>query len=99
MGAVRPLPTTDNDPLAKPPSAFRRIGASLQEELETRGLLAARDLLLHRPSRYEDRRLRHAVSELKVGVRALVVAEVKRVRKGRPRRGGRTLLCDLVDAT
>ncbi len=92
-------PAIDTDPLSLPPSAFRRLGAALQEELEARGLLSARDILLHRPSRYEDRRARQNIGELKAGMRALVVAEVRRVRKGRPRRGGRTLLCDLVDAT
>jgi ATP-dependent DNA helicase RecG len=95
-----PLPAVfESDPLSAPPSDFRRVAPSLQEELDARGLRAARDLLLQRPSRYEDRRERHDISALKAGLRALVVAEVRRVRKGRPRRGGRTLMCDLVDST
>jgi ATP-dependent DNA helicase RecG len=89
----------DTDPLSAPPSAYRRVFPALAEELDGRGLHTVRDLLLHRPSRYEDRRERHNIGELKPGMRALLVAEVRRVRKGRPRRGGRTLMCDLIDGT
>jgi ATP-dependent DNA helicase RecG len=89
----------DTDPLSAPPSAYRRVFPALAEELDGRGLHTVRDLLLHRPSRYEDRRERHDIAQLKPGMRALLVAEVRRVRKGRPRRGGRTLMCDLIDGT
>ncbi len=86
-----------DDPLALPLSAFRRIGPALAEELAGHGLATGRDLLLHRPSRYEDRRGVRGVGELVIGDRATVLAAVRRPRPGRLRRGGATLTCQLVD--
>ncbi len=87
------------DPLGQPASAFRRVAPVLAEELEARGLRTVRDLLLHRPSRYEDRRALLGAGEAQVGARVALLAEVRRPRKGRLRRGGGTLSCQLVDAT
>jgi ATP-dependent DNA helicase RecG len=85
--------------LASPPERVRKIGPSLKEELESRRLDAVRAVLLHKPSRYEDRSQLTKLSELKAGSKAAFIAEVRRPRLGRPRRGGRTLLCQLVDGS
>ncbi len=50
-----------------------------------------------KPSRYEDRSRLTKLADLAPGERVAFVAEVRRPRLGRPRRGGRTLLCQLVE--
>ncbi len=88
-----------SDPLHEPPQAFRRLGPALANELEGRGLATARDLLLHRPSRYEDRRRLASLADVRPGERATVLAELRHPRPGRMRRGGMTLTCQLADPT
>ena len=90
-------PPSEAEPLGLPPSAFRRISKLLAEELAARGLATARDLLLHRPSRYEDRRTLATVAGAQVGERTTLRAEVRSARPGRMRRGGGTLGCQLSD--
>ncbi len=68
-----------------------------RDERAQRKLVSVRDLLLLKPARYEDRSQIKTVAELEVQERAAFVAEVRRPRGGRPGRGGRTFLCDLVD--
>ncbi|MHB8419054.1 MAG: ATP-dependent DNA helicase RecG [Myxococcales bacterium] len=87
------------EPFALPPSAFRRVVPALAEELAGRGLTTARDLLLRRPSRYEDRRELAGAGRCAIGERASILAEVRRPHEGRLRRGGATLTCQLADAT
>jgi len=83
--------------LASPPEQVRKIGPSLKEELASRRLDVIRAVLLHKPSRYEDRSQLTKLAALKAGSKAAFIAEVRRPRLGMPRRGGRTFLCQLVE--
>jgi ATP-dependent DNA helicase RecG len=68
--------------LARPLTALSGVGPKRAEALARRGLRTIADLLLHLPSRYDDRRSLQSVGELPVGQRATFVATV--------------LLCDFV---
>ena len=83
--------------LASPPEQVRKIGPSLKEELASRRLDVIRAVLLHKPSRYEDRSQLTKLAALKAGSKVAFIAEVRRPRLGMPRRGGRTFLCQLVE--
>ncbi len=93
------LPSPAEDVLSRPVAALRRVAPALAEELAGRGLSTVRDLLLHAPSRYEDRRAVRDVASAAPGERVVLLAEVRRPRRGRPRRGGGTLLCQIADRT
>ncbi|MEB2343383.1 MAG: ATP-dependent DNA helicase RecG [Deltaproteobacteria bacterium] len=62
--------------LARPASALPGIGAKRAELLARRGLATITDLLLHLPSRYDDRRRLVPVGQLEVGRRATFLARV-----------------------
>jgi ATP-dependent DNA helicase RecG len=75
------------DPLATPLIELRGVGRERAPQLERLGLHNVGDLLLHAPSRYEDRRHFQRIADLKLGLSALaqgriIAAGVKTARKG-----------------
>jgi ATP-dependent DNA helicase RecG len=56
-----------NSPLATPLTGLPGVGPERAAQLARLGLLTVEDLLLHRPSRYEDRRHLQTIRELQLG--------------------------------
>jgi ATP-dependent DNA helicase RecG len=78
LARVRPLADRawPERALERPLTSLLGIGARRAELLERRGLRTVCDLLLHLPTRYEDRRSLVKVAELDVGRRATFLARV-----------------------
>ncbi len=96
LQALRPLadPSWAESALARSPAVLPGLGPKRAEALARRGLRTIAYLLVHLPSRYDDRRSLLPVGDLEVGRRATFVARVLvcdfvawRGRRGR--RGGR----------
>jgi ATP-dependent DNA helicase RecG len=62
--------------LATPARFIKGVGPSRAEALEAAGIRSVEDLLSHLPLRYEDRRLRSRIVDLKAGQRASLTATV-----------------------
>ena len=73
------------------------VGPRLAERLARLGLHTVADLLLHRPTRYEDRTRLYPIGSLRPGDRALVQGRVEWAEIARGRR--KRLVCRLGDGT
>ena len=63
-------------PPRSPVTALSGIGPGVAEKLERLGVRTLLDLILHLPSRYQDRSRSAPIAELSVGVECLVTAEI-----------------------
>src|SRR5690606_5592090 len=72
------------------------VGEARAKELDRFGLRTVEDLLYHLPFRYDDRRERRRIRELRAGDTATVVVEVDRVDERTMGRTRRTLLSALA---
>jgi ATP-dependent DNA helicase RecG len=78
--------------LDSPVSVVKGVGVARERALNSLGVRTLRDLMLHFPRKYEDRRRIRSFCELEEGKRALVVGLVGRVKSSEARRrvgGGR----------
>ncbi len=82
--------------LRAPLTRVAGVGERRAEELGRFGLETVEDLLYHLPFRYDDRRERRAIRQLRVGDRATLVARVEQVEERRVGRGRRALLSALA---
>ncbi|MGL4859184.1 MAG: ATP-dependent DNA helicase RecG [Enterobacteriaceae bacterium] len=82
---------------AVPITMLKGVGPTLSQRLAKIGLCSVQDLLLHLPSRYEDRTRLLTIAQLTVGESATVMGDVLRsdIRFGRKR----TLVCQIGDGT
>lgn len=75
----------------QPVTVLRGCGEKLEARLEQMEIRTILDLLEHYPRRYLDRRKRSAITEMRIGEEATVIAEVKKV-SGRRTRNRRALV-------
>jgi len=103
LAALAPYqdPAWSEQALGRPLTVLPGVGPRRAALLAQRGLHAVHDVLLHLPSRYDDRRSLVAVGELAVGHRATFVARVlladfvsTRGRGGRPLRAFQAVVGD-----
>lgn len=81
----------------KPVSDLKGVGAKVAEKLATLGLRTVQDVLFHLPLRYEDRTRIYPVADLKPGVSAAFIAEVKTANISYGRK--RMLVATVADST
>jgi ATP-dependent DNA helicase RecG len=79
-GAPRP------ERVEQPVSALSGVGPALEKKLAKLGLRTVRDLLEHRPHRYETAVPERRIADLLAGEEAAISGEVRRVSVRRPRR-------------
>src|SRR5919198_2055589 len=72
--------------LERPVSALAGVGPALEKKLAKLGLRTVRDLLEHRPHRYEAAVPERRIADLLAGEEAAISGEVRRVSVRRPRR-------------
>jgi len=89
---ARPLPT---EPV--PVTALKGVGPRLAERLQRLGIRTAEDVLLHLPTRYQDRTRLTPIARLQAGDEAQIEAEV--VGSEVAGRSRRFLLCHVADGT
>jgi ATP-dependent DNA helicase RecG len=81
------LPGTPRpETLERPVSALAGVGPALEKKLAKLGLRTVRDLLEHRPHRYEAAVPERRIADLLAGEEAAIAGEVRRVSVRRPRR-------------
>lgn len=78
-----------------PVNVLKGVGPALSQRLSNLGIEHVVDLLLHRPSRYEDRTHITPLTELVPGVQALIVARVEHAEQRQGQR--RSLLVSVTD--
>src|SRR5205814_10631420 len=78
--------TLRSETVERPVSALTGVGAALQKKLGKLGLRTVRDLLEHRPHRYEAAVPERPIADLLAGEEAAIAGEVRRVSVRRPRR-------------
>lgn len=81
----------------KPVSDLKGVGAKVAEKLASIGLKTIQDVLFHLPLRYEDRTRIYPVADLKPGVSAAIIAEVKNANISYGRK--RMLVATVADQT
>ena len=72
--------------VAAPVSTLSGVGPALEKKLGKLGLRTVRDLLEHRPHRYESAVPERPIAELLIGEEAAISGEVRSVSVRRPRR-------------
>lgn len=82
---------------AIPLNTLTGVGPNLTEKLKRIGLITVQDLLLHLPSRYEDRTHIYSIAELRPGMHATVKGEILRCDIILSRR--RMMVCQISDGT
>jgi ATP-dependent DNA helicase RecG len=81
------LPGTPRpESVERPVSALTGVGPTLEKKLGKLGLRTVRDLLEHRPHRYETAVPERRIADLLAGEEAAIAGEVRRVTVRRPRR-------------
>jgi len=73
-----------------PITALPGVGPATAARLAALGIARVEDLLLHLPSRYQDRRQLSALASLRVGQEAAILGEIREIR---PQRGRRPQWC------
>ena len=81
----------------KPVADLKGVGPKVAEKLAAIGLKTVQDVLFHLPQRYEDRTRIYPIADLKSGVSATIIAEVKSANISYGRR--RMLLVTVADQT
>lgn len=82
----------------RPTTEVPGIGPARAAELERFGLATVEDLLYHVPFRYEDRRSKRRVRDLRVGETASSEIEIRRVDEKRVGAGGRRTVLSVIAA-
>ena len=81
----------------KPVSELKGVGSKVAEKLAGMGIKTVQDVLFHLPLRYEDRTRIYPVADLKIGVSAAIIAEVKTAKISYGKK--RMLLATVADNT